>query len=145
MVLSMMKSISYSHSTPSGLECSFSSFTTNFIRGYSHLIPSGFYGHSTPSGLERRFSSFTTNFIRGYSHLIPSGLIRKLCKTELSHVLSSVNSYLGILKHYDTYRLRKSMLLNNLSAYYYNLLYISGNYGKMVSKVKIVKHKTYPI
>jgi len=87
-----------------------------------------------------RFSLYTKNFIRGY--LIPSGLIRKLVNHEFLDVLSSVNSYLGILKHYDTYRLRKSMLLNKLSAYYYNLLYISGNYGKMVPKVKIVKHKT---
>ena len=140
MVLSMMKSISYSHSTPSGLEYKFSSFTTNFIRGYLHLIPSGFCVYPCLLGLMHRFSLYTKNFIRGY--LIPSGLTRKLVNHEFLDVLSSVNSYLGILKHYDTYRLRKSMLLNKLSAYYYNLLCISGNYGKMVQKVKIVKHKT---
>jgi len=67
---------------------------------------------------------------------------KKISMPLLKNTVSSLNSYLGILKHYNTYKLRKRMLLKYLSGYYFNYLYISGNYGKMVSKIKIVKHKS---
>ena len=47
---------------------------------------------------------------------------------------SSMNSYLGILGHYNTYRLRKKMLWKYLSPYWWNLGYLSGGYAKFVLK-----------
>jgi len=57
----------------------------------------------------------------------------------LSHFLSSINSYLGILKHYKTYDLRKRMLFKNLSAWWCNYIYLSGGIAKFVLKRKSTK------
>lgn len=48
--------------------------------------------------------------------------------------LSSMNSYLGIARHYKTYKLRKRMLFNNLSCWWWNHAYITGGYAKFVLK-----------
>lgn len=50
--------------------------------------------------------------------------------------LCSMNSYLGIMKHYKTYNLRKKMLFKNLSAWWWNHVYLSGGYAKFVLKNK---------
>jgi retron-type reverse transcriptase len=50
--------------------------------------------------------------------------------------LCSMNSYLGIMKHYKTYNLRKKMLFKNLSAWWWNYVYLSGGYAKFVLKNK---------
>lgn len=63
----------------------------------------------------------------------------KLGREDLKLFLSSINSYLGIMKHYNTYKLRKKMLLQYLSAYFYNYVYISGAYCKLIPKVTMVK------
>ena len=58
---------------------------------------------------------------------------------ERDTFLSSMNSYLGILKHYKTYHLRKKMLWKYLSAYWWNIAYLSGGYAKFVWKRKKVR------
>jgi hypothetical protein len=50
---------------------------------------------------------------------------------------SSMNSYLGILKHYKTYKMRKRMLFKNLSGWWWNHVYLSGGINKFVLKNKI--------
>jgi RNA-directed DNA polymerase len=55
--------------------------------------------------------------------------------------LSSMNSYLGIMKHYKTYNLRKKFLLKYLSAWWWNFVYLKGGISKFSLKVKILKHK----
>ena len=52
--------------------------------------------------------------------------------------LSSMNSYLGILKHYKTYKLRKTMIFKNLSAWWWNYAYLKGGIQKFVTKGKNV-------
>lgn len=64
---------------------------------------------------------------------------KKLNTAEQKSFLSSINSYLGIMKHYKTYKLRKKMLLENLSAYFWNYFYISGGYSKLVLKIRRAK------
>jgi RNA-directed DNA polymerase len=59
---------------------------------------------------------------------------RKPSKVEQVAFQSSMNSYLGILKHYNTYKLRKRMLWKNLSPYWWNYVYMSGGYAKFVLK-----------
>jgi hypothetical protein len=63
----------------------------------------------------------------------------KLTKEDIKQFLSSINSYLGMMQHYNTYKLRKKMLIQNLSAYFWNYVYISNNYGKLVPKIRKVK------
>jgi retron-type reverse transcriptase len=53
---------------------------------------------------------------------------------------SSMNSYLGIMKHYKTYKLRKEMIFENLSGWWLNYVY-SFRLEKFVIKRKI--HKQY--
>ncbi len=42
--------------------------------------------------------------------------------------LSTINSYLWMLKNHKSYKIRKKVLLNNVSAYFWNYFYISSNY-----------------
>lgn len=64
---------------------------------------------------------------------------RKPTKEEQMAFLCSINSYLGILKHYDTYRLRKRMLIKHLSVWWWNLMYFSGGCAKLVPKQRTIR------
>ncbi|MBU4205081.1 reverse transcriptase/maturase family protein [Patescibacteria group bacterium] len=59
---------------------------------------------------------------------------RKLSKDEFGKFLASVNSYLGMMKHYNTYKLRKKMLVKCLLPRFYPYIYTVGNYDKICSK-----------
>lgn len=56
-------------------------------------------------------------------------------RKDIKQFLSSINSYLGIMKHYNTYKLRKKMLTQILSTNFKNYFYISDGYGKITSKI----------
>lgn len=62
-------------------------------------------------------------------------------KEEKSRFLCVINTYLGLMQHYNTYRLRKKILLAKLSAWWWNGHYSSGGYAKLVAKQKTVKRK----
>lgn len=47
-------------------------------------------------------------------------------------ILSSINSYLGIFKHFDTYNLRKNLLVNNLKT---NNIVVEKNFCKIEHKI----------
>jgi hypothetical protein len=53
-------------------------------------------------------------------------------KSEKEEFISSMNSYLGIMKHYDTYKLRKEMTFKNLSGWWWNYVYLTGGISKFV-------------
>ena len=57
---------------------------------------------------------------------------------ERDKFLCSMNSYLGIMKHYKTYKIRKRFINKYLSAWWENYVYTSGGYGKFVLKTKVV-------
>ena len=59
-------------------------------------------------------------------------------RDDKSIFLSSINSYLGIMKQCSTYRLRKKMLCEHMSASFWNEFFVSGGYGKVVRKKKRV-------
>jgi RNA-directed DNA polymerase len=64
---------------------------------------------------------------------------RKPSKEEQEALLSSLNSYLGIMKHYQSFNLRKQMIFKNkngLSGWWFNYLYLSGGIAKFVLKNK---------
>jgi len=58
-----------------------------------------------------------------------------LTKEDIKQFLSSINSYLGIMKHYNTYKLRKKILARNLSACFWNYFCVLDNYGKITAKI----------
>jgi len=62
----------------------------------------------------------------------------KPSKEEQSAFLSSMNSYLGILKHYKTYKIRKKIIRQKLSGWWENYFYAVG-YCKFAAKKRIVK------
>ena len=62
-------------------------------------------------------------------------------KEQQAAFLCSMNSYLGIMKHYKTHKLRKRMLFKKLSGWWWNRVYLSGGFAKFVLKEKPVKSK----
>jgi len=56
---------------------------------------------------------------------------------EQESFLSSLNSYLGIMKNYRSYNLRKKILFKYISAWWWNYVYLSGGIKKFVLKIKI--------
>lgn len=62
----------------------------------------------------------------------------KPTKEEQQSFQSSMNSYLGIMKHYKSYKLRKGMLFKNLSGWWWNYVYLSGGICNFEMKIKTV-------
>ena len=60
----------------------------------------------------------------------------KLTKEEKRKFLSSMNSYLGIMKHYKTYKLRKRILFENISALWWNSAFLKGGIAKFALRNK---------
>ncbi|MCX6280050.1 MAG: RNA-directed DNA polymerase [Bacteroidetes bacterium] len=58
----------------------------------------------------------------------------KPTRDEKAQFLSSMNSYLGIMRHYRTYRLRKGMIFKHLSVWWWNLVYLRGGIAKFAVK-----------
>ncbi|MBC8192254.1 MAG: hypothetical protein H8E18_07735 [FCB group bacterium] len=56
----------------------------------------------------------------------------KPCQDELEAFISSINSYLGIMQHYRSYRIRKSMLMTYLSAWWWNYIQVTGGYHHLI-------------
>ena len=48
--------------------------------------------------------------------------------------LSTINSYLGMLKHYKAYKITKKLLVNHISSNFLDYFYISKWYTKIMSK-----------
>lgn len=65
---------------------------------------------------------------------------RKPTREEVKMFQSSMNSYLGIMKHYSSYKLRKSMLFKNLSGWWWNYTFLTGGIGKFVLKKTCIQH-----
>ena len=58
----------------------------------------------------------------------------KPSREEQAAFLCSMNSYLGLMKHYDTYKLRKKMLIKHVFIWWWNLMCCSGGCAKLVAK-----------
>jgi RNA-directed DNA polymerase len=65
----------------------------------------------------------------------------KPTRQQQAAFLSSMNAYLGLMKHYKTHRLRKKMVFKLLSGWWWNRVYLSGGIAKFVMKVKPAKTK----
>ncbi|HAT8967604.1 TPA: hypothetical protein JBA93_13045 [Legionella pneumophila subsp. pneumophila] len=63
----------------------------------------------------------------------------KPTKEEQVAFLCSMNSYLGIMKHYNTCGFRKKMLIKHLSVWWWNIMYFSGGCAKLVAKQRTAR------
>lgn len=63
----------------------------------------------------------------------------KPTRMEQADFLNSMNSYLGIMKHYKSYKIRKQMTYQLVSAWWWNYVYLENNIGKFVLKRRIIK------
>ncbi len=59
---------------------------------------------------------------------------RKPAKEDLDHFISSLNSYLGILKHFKTFRIRKRVISQQLSKNWLEHVYLCGGLTKFMLK-----------
>jgi len=73
------------------------------------------------------------NTIEKHNKIVRAG---KPTKKEKEQFISCMNSYLGIMKHYKTYQLRKLILFKYLSGWWLNYVYLSGGLSKFVLKTK---------
>ena len=55
----------------------------------------------------------------------------KLNKEDIGKFLAFINSVLGMMNHYNSYKLRKKILIEEISIYFYNYFYIDFNYKKV--------------
>ena len=60
----------------------------------------------------------------------------KTTKQDQVTLQSSMNSYLGIIKHYNTINLGKKLICYNLSSNWWNDVYISGRYSKCIQGIR---------
>lgn len=56
---------------------------------------------------------------------------------NLEQFLSCLNSYLGNMKQFNTYKLRKKMLTQNLSTQFWNYVCVSGDCGRLVKNKRV--------
>lgn len=81
------------------------------------------------------------NFYNSIKKQSAIAIDHKPSKSEKEEFISSMNSYLGIMKHYDTYKLRKEMTFKNLSAWWWNYVLLSGGISKFELKRKTIFKK----
>ena len=79
------------------------------------------------------------NFYNAIMHHNQLAQERKPTKEEQLAFLCSMNSYLGIMKNYNTHQFRKRMLIRHVSIWWWNLMYCSGGCAKLVSKQRAYK------
>ena len=53
---------------------------------------------------------------------------------QAEHFVSSINSYLGFMVHYSTYKIRHKMIWENISPRWWPLIYTYSNAQKIVLK-----------
>jgi len=75
------------------------------------------------------------NFNRSLSFHNKLAADHKPDREELSAFISSVNSYLGILRHYKTYRKRRYIVRNHISSFLYkHITFSSMEFGKIIKR-----------
>jgi len=92
-----------------------------------HIKPYRIYiGKRTKSNFYKKIK-YWNNFLKEHNN--------KLSDDDIQLFLASMNSYLGMMWHYDSYKLRKKMLFR-LSAHFWKYVYISGGYKLLKTKKK---------
>lgn len=79
----------------------------------------------------RTVSNFI-NTIRNYKSIIEKN--PKYLKENAEHIVSSLNSYFGLLGHYNSYAIRRK-IANMIPPEWYNVIFIAGHFDKLVCKM----------
>lgn len=58
----------------------------------------------------------------------------KMAKKDIERFLACMNSYLGMMKHYNTFKLRKKMLTQGFSPEFWNYFQATEKYDKIAAK-----------
>lgn len=58
--------------------------------------------------------------------------VKDLSKAEVAHFVSSFNSYLGFLRHHNTFKIRKKICNHKLMEPFLKICYFNENYTKMI-------------
>ncbi len=94
----------------------------------------------------KRVLTNAIRFIYGYNHLIKRV---KVTDKMLTHFISGINSYTGIMKHFHSYNIRRDCL-SKIGSDWYKYMYISGHYEKVTLKrryllpYRYLRRKDYP-
>lgn len=125
---------------------------TNFLQSQLHLTlhPKKIYLQHYSKGVSflgtviKPNRIYIANRTKGnfYTAIVKQNAVvqtKKPSHEEQQKFLSCMNSYLGIMKHYKTYKLRKRMLFKYLSGWWWNQAYLSGGVAKFVLKTKITR------
>ena len=123
---------------------------TDFLQSQSHLTlhPKKIYLQHYSKGVQflgtviKPNRIYIANRTKGnfYTAIMKQNVVvqnKKPSREEQKQFLSCMNSYLGIMKHYKTYKLRKRILFKYLSGWWWNQAYLSGGIAKFVLKTKI--------
>lgn len=62
---------------------------------------------------------------------------------QAEHFVSSINSYLGFMVHYSSYKIRHKMIWNNISAKWWELIYTYADAKKLVLKKEYATNTKY--
>jgi retron-type reverse transcriptase len=82
-----------------------------------------------------------TNFVHSLGVYNALARDHKPDKEELAAFISSVNSYLGIMKHYKTYKKRQAILHNHIAPSWYKLVVLSAGYCKIQKRGNTSKRR----
>ena len=72
------------------------------------------------------------NKIQYYNKIFIERKYESQKKKDIEQFLATVNSYLGMMKHYNTYNLRRKMLFLYFLPYFGKYFYVSPNYSKII-------------
>lgn len=68
---------------------------------------------------------------------------KKITEKDKELFLCSMNSYLGLLKHYKTYKIRKKIIFKILYSDWLNHFKTSNNFHKIKKKYKVIKSQNH--
>ena len=60
-----------------------------------------------------------------------------LSEQEIENFIARMNSYLGLMQHCKTYKMRKKMIFKNLSTWWWNYVYVTSGISKLARKNRI--------
>lgn len=75
--------------------------------------------------------------IRKYNQLAETN--PNYTKENAEHFVSSLNSYFGLLGHYQSYAIRRKVT-NMISSKWFEVMFISGHFEKAVCKIAFKQH-----
>ena len=74
--------------------------------------------------------------LQKWNNIIKNKPNKELSKPELKLFVSSINSYLGISRQFTTFKMRKTMISQNMSQQFWKYVYLCNNNKLRLKKIK---------